>query len=165
MTTIDKIKLLTACADILESHGTHREKVKALRKWAKDLDCDTPERPRTFGVKTLIRSDDDNVSDHVDACASGWLDSLTNDDLVYLCEDTGANDTTDGLFWHLDGELGDDPWGIHVAARLGRYLSAINETAVRDTVGFSVRLDEEDLHEWVKLNRPKAWEQYQKENA
>jgi len=153
-----QIKLIKECSDILESYGKYRGQVNALRRLAADLDPVEPVRPTHFTVKALMRSDDDNVSDHVEAVE--WLQSLSNDDLAYLCEDTGANETTDGFFYYLDGEIGDNPWGHHVADRLGRYLGAMNGSYERNSVGFSVRLDEEYLHIWVKANRYKAWELY-----
>jgi hypothetical protein len=163
MNTSNQIKLLKEVSDILESYGKYKSQVSDLRKLAKSLDSPDPVRPTDFVVQALICSDDENISDHVEAVH--WLETMTDDDLEFLCQDPGANETTDGLYWALDGEIGDDPWGFHVAARLGRYLSAINESGTKDTMGFSVRLDEIDLQAWVKKNRPEAWKRYQGEEA
>lgn len=158
MNTANQIKLLKEVSDILESYGKYKSQVNDLRKLAKSLDSEDPVRPKSFVVQALICSDDENISEHVEAVH--WLETMTDDDLEFLCQDPGSNETTDGLYWALDGEIGDDPRGFHVAARLGRYLNAINESGTKDTMGFSVRLDEQHLHDWVKTNRPEAWKRY-----
>lgn len=169
MNTQDKIKHLEDAVRILEGCDTEpdrttcRSTIDGLKKIIKGYEDPAPARPKSFVVEAVLRSDDDNVSDRVEA--ADWLSRQDDETLAFLCEDTGANDTTDDLYWELDGEIGDNDWGIHVAARLGRYLTAINESNTRDTVGFSVRLDEDDLHAWVKKNRPEAWALYEKENG
>lgn len=169
MTSNDKIEALKEAIRILEECDaqpnvtTCRKTINGLTRILADLDGDPPERPKSFVVKALVRSDDENVSDYVEA--SDWLTRLNNESLASLCEDCGSNEITDDLYWELDGEIGDNDWGFHVAARLGRYLNAINESNARETIGFSVRLDEDDLHMWVQKNRPKAWKQYKEENS
>jgi len=169
MNTAQKIQHLQDAIEILERLNaepnvtTCEVTIAGLRKMVDDLEDVTPKRQTSFVVKALLKSDDENVSDHVEAAE--WLEHCNTEMLAYMCEDTGSNEDTDDLFWYLDGELGSNAWGIHVAQRLGRYLSAINESNSRDTVGFSVRLDEDDLHAWVQKNRPEAWKKYEEENA
>ncbi len=158
----DKLALLQETIDYLAGKVPKGAELRQrLQLLLADLEDKPPKKPRSFIVSATIRSDDDNVSDDVEAAV--WLGYCSSEMLAYLCKDTGANEDTDDLYWWLDGEVGEDPWGRHVAKRLGQYLNAVNTTNNRDTVGFSVRLNEDELHAWVRDNRPEAWKIYVEE--
>lgn len=129
-----------------------------------DLDWDaTVENavaPSSFVVQALLRDDNDVVRETVEA--EPWLKTLGDEDLAYLCQDPGANETADGLYYWYDAPKRDTQpaWGVQVARRLGQYLTLLNEASRDQSCGFCVRLHERGLHKWVQENRPEAWKLY-----
>ena len=113
-------------------------------------------KPKRFAVRADICTDDENVSGTVDA--EDWLIDRSDEDLAYMCADTGGNETTDGLFWWFDRGEG-DAWGQQVAQRVGQYTNVVVD------MGFKVRFNEDDLHIWVRKAKPTAWKLYQKEHG
>ncbi|MFA6132382.1 MAG: hypothetical protein WC869_00045 [Phycisphaerae bacterium] len=170
MNTLDHITLLTRAADMLVKpdpvYREEREKLATeLIEAATDLAKEaTPAKPpKTFVVRATVSPDDDSDAGTGDIDAEWWLKQQDDETLAYLCHDTGCNDVTDDLFWKLDSQPGVDPWGEEVVDRIGKYLSLVNDSRM-DTIGFRVRLDEDDLHIWVEKNRPEAWKIFQPES-
>lgn len=129
---------------------------RVVAQMEQDIAITNALKPTRFVVRADICTDDENVSGTVDA--EEWLECQGDDDIAYMCSDTGGNETTDGLFWFFDRGEG-SPWGQQVAQRVGTYTGLI------DDMGFKVRFNEDDLHIWVKKNKPKAWKTYQKEHG
>ena len=108
-------------------------------------------------VPLYVRTDNDMFDFMV--FGDDWLKTLSEDDLAYLCQDTGCNDIWD-RFWYDNPPL-HEKWEA-MAEMLGSQDP--HGHGGREMVGFSVgAVDEVKLQAWVRSTCPDAWEIYKDE--
>jgi len=156
VTALEKCEERLIRASVPPSTDARKGIRAVLKQMTHDLAVENAVKPGHFEVRADICTDDETVSGTVDA--EEWLEQQGDDDIAYICDDTGCNDTTDGLFWFFDRGEG-AAWGQQVARRVGVYTNLV------ENQGFKVRFNEDDLHIWVKKHKPKAWATYQKEHG